>query len=67
MEQVTTILDVHNLLKRFGIWIYTGDRLGDLELMAEELQELFDLGLIEKETYLSGIMAINQEKRKWKK
>ena len=50
MEQVTTILDVHNLLKRFGILVYTGDRLGDLELMAEELQELFDLGLIERQT-----------------
>ncbi len=64
MEQVTTILDVHNLLKRFGIWVYTGDRLGDLELMTEELQELFDLGLIEQQTYLAGIMTINQEKRK---
>ncbi|NAP01271.1 DUF910 family protein [Halomonas sp. MG34] len=28
-----TIYDVQQLLKRYGSFVYTGDRLGDLELM----------------------------------
>lgn len=64
MEHIKTILDVHNLLKRFGIWIYTGDRLGDLELMVEEVQDLFDLGLVDRKTYLTAVLVINQEKKK---
>ena len=35
MFSIRTMEDVRRLLKRFGIWIYTGDRLGDLEMMEE--------------------------------
>ena len=55
--------DVRLLLKRFGIWIYTGDRLGDLEMMEEELEEMHRLGLIDKDTYLSARRVIMQQKR----
>jgi uncharacterized protein YqgQ len=55
--------DVHLLLKRFGIWIYTGDRLGDLEMMEEELDEMHRLGLIDKDTYLSARRVIMHQKR----
>ncbi|HLR66454.1 YqgQ family protein [Virgibacillus alimentarius] len=36
-----TVYDVQQILKRFGIYIYTGDRLGDLELMEMEMKELY--------------------------
>jgi len=55
--------DVRRLLKRFGIWIYTGDRLGDLEMMEEELEEMHRLGLIDKDTYLSARRVIMGQKR----
>lgn len=40
-QRISTIHDVRQLLKQFGTIIYTGDALGDLELMEEELRELF--------------------------
>lgn len=55
--------DVRLLLKRFGIWIYTGDRMGDLEMMEEELEEMHRLGLIDKDTYLSARRVIVQQKQ----
>ncbi|MBO2532296.1 MAG: DUF910 domain-containing protein [Thermoactinomycetaceae bacterium] len=58
-----TMEDVRRLLKRFGIWIYTGDRLGDLEMMEEELEEMHRLGLIDKDTYLSARRVIMGQKR----
>ncbi|PRX39715.1 uncharacterized protein YqgQ [Planifilum fimeticola] len=63
MFSVRTMEDVRLLLKRFGIWIYTGDRLGDLEMMEEELEEMHRLGLIDKDTYLSARRVIVQQKQ----
>jgi len=60
---IRTMEDVRRLLKRFGIWIYTGDRLGDLEMMEEELEEMHRLGLIDKDTYLSARRVIMGQKR----
>lgn len=54
--------DVRNLLKRFGIFIYTGDRLGDLEIMSDELRELYDLKLIRISTYQTAQLIIRKEK-----
>lgn len=36
-----TVFDVQQLLKKFGTYIYTGDRIGDLGLMELEVDELF--------------------------
>ena len=36
-----TVYDVQQLLKKFGTIIYIGDRLADLELMEEELKQLY--------------------------
>ncbi|GAA5343974.1 YqgQ family protein [Planifilum fimeticola] len=63
MFSVRTMEDVRLLLKRFGIWIYTGDRMGDLEMMEEELEEMHRLGLIDKDTYLSARRVIVQQKQ----
>ncbi|MFO7289113.1 Uncharacterized protein YqgQ [Planifilum fulgidum] len=63
MFSIRTMEDVRRLLKRFGIWIYTGDRLGDLEMMEEELEEMHRLGLIDKDTYLSARRVIMGQKR----
>jgi len=59
-----TMLDVRNLLKRFGIFIYTRDRLGDLELMELEIVELFRKKLIEHEEYVQCLLILRGEKEK---
>jgi uncharacterized protein YqgQ len=53
-----TVLDVRKLLKNFGVVIYTGDHVGDVELMLDELRELKELGLIDAETFVKATMIL---------
>jgi len=50
--------DLQSFLSRFGIFIYTGDTAGDLLLMEDEIRELHQLGLIDKEEFLQAMMAL---------
>ncbi|MCG7345135.1 YqgQ family protein [Sporosarcina sp. ACRSL] len=54
-------LDVLQLLKRFGIFIYTGDQKTDIEMMMSEVKELYDNGLIMKEDYLPALIILKRE------
>ncbi|HLR11175.1 MAG TPA: YqgQ family protein [Sporosarcina sp.] len=60
---LATYYDVIKLLQRYGIYIYTGKKMDDIDLIHEELKELYDTGLILKEDYLQSILIIQQEKR----
>lgn len=53
--------DVQQKLKRFGIFIYTGNRLSDLQLMELELKELFDYSLITEDEYLIAKLVLRKE------
>lgn len=57
-----TIYDVQQILKRFGIYIYTGDRIGDLELMIFEINELHEAGFIESYEYQMARLLLRKEK-----
>lgn len=59
-----TFYDVQQLLKKFGIIIYVGNRNADIELMEMEVKELYKLGLIEKELFQRAILVLRQEKNK---
>lgn len=61
-----TMIDIYELLKRFGIYIYTGDRLGDLELIEDEIKELYKTRLLESKDYQTAILIIRQEERRVK-
>lgn len=56
-----TIYDVQQLLKRFGTFIYIGDRLADLELMEAELMELRYSTLIDKQEFQSALLLLRRE------
>jgi uncharacterized protein YqgQ len=58
---MTSIYDIQQVLKKFGTFIYTGDRLADLELMHDELVELYHAQLIEKQLFDSSILVLKQE------
>lgn len=62
-----TIYDVQQLLKKFGIIIYVGDRIADLELMEEEVKQLFQSNLIETQDYQMAILLLRQEVQRLKK
>lgn len=62
-----TIYDVQQLLKKFGTIIYIGDRIADLELMEEEVKQLFQSNLIETQDYQMAILLLRQEVQRIKR
>ncbi|VHB91325.1 putative cytoplasmic protein [Streptococcus pyogenes] len=58
-----TLYDVQQLLKNFGIFIYLGKRLYDIEMMKIELQRLYDIGLLDKRDYLNAELILRREHR----
>ncbi|MFC0188272.1 YqgQ family protein [Fictibacillus aquaticus] len=60
-----TFYDVQQLLKRFGSFIYTGHRLGDLELMMEEVRQLYKDRLIMAEEFQKAMLILRAEQNKY--
>jgi uncharacterized protein YqgQ len=61
--EMRTLYDVQQLLKKFGIIVYIGDRLADLELMELELRQLYQARVLENREYETALLIIRQEKR----
>lgn len=59
-----SILDIRNLLKQYGSFIYTGDRIGDLMLIEDEIRELYKSQVLDVKEYQSALLIIRQEVRK---
>ena len=57
------LYDVQQYLKSFGIIIYMGKRLYDIEMMKIELERIYDAGLIEKLDYLEAESILRREHR----
>lgn len=60
-ENVKTIYEIQQFLKKFGTIIYVGERVADLELMEAEVQELYNSQLMETKVYQSAIFLLRQE------
>ena len=58
-----TLYDVQRLLKQFGIYVYLGKRLYDIEMKKIELERLYDNGLISKSDYLHAELILRREHR----
>lgn len=61
--EMRTLYDVQQLLKKFGIIVYIGERLADLELMELELRQLYQARVLENREYETALLIIRQEKR----
>ena len=55
---------LRKMLLRFGCVIYSGNPLADLELMDDELTELYQVNMITKEDWLAAKQVIIKEKEK---
>lgn len=66
-DTLKTIYDVQQLLKKFGTIIYIGDRVSDLELMEEEMKQLYQSNLVEPKDYQMAILLLRQEMQKLKR
>lgn len=58
-----TLYDVQQLLKRFGVFIYVGKRLWDIELMALELDHLRESDVIEEDVFARAKLVLEREHR----
>lgn len=58
---VRTIYDIQQLLKRFGVFIYVGDRIADLELMEDEVRELYKSQFIDVKDFQMALLLLRQE------
>ncbi|MCL6587249.1 MAG: YqgQ family protein [Anoxybacillus sp.] len=58
---MNSVYDVQQLLKKYGTIIYVGDRLADLELMEEELKELYQSQLIDTKDYQMALLIVRHE------
>lgn len=56
-----SLYDVQQLFKQFGIYIYVGQRIYDIELMMIELKKIYESHLIDKETYLRARAILQRE------
>lgn len=56
-----TIYDIQQFLKQYGTIIYVGDRLADLELMEEELKELYQSQLIDMNEFQTALLLLRHE------
>ena len=61
MKAMKTLYDVQQFLKQFGILVYMGKRLYDIELMKIELSRIYDAGLMDKLDYLEAEAVLRRE------
>lgn len=58
-----TLYDVQQYLKNFGVIVYMGKRLYDIEMMKIELARIYDLDLMDKQDYLEAELILRREHR----
>lgn len=58
--------DLQAFLQRFGLFVYTGDPEGDILLLEDEIRELYELNVIDKEEFLEALAAVKSRRRKEK-
>ncbi|GEO66291.1 YqgQ family protein [Levilactobacillus spicheri] len=58
-----TLYDVQQLLKQFGIYVYVGKRLWDIEVMALELDHLRQARVVDEQTFVQAKLVLTHEHR----
>ncbi|MBS4194683.1 YqgQ family protein [Lederbergia citri] len=58
---MNSVYDVQQLLKKFGIFVYMGERLLDLELMISEIKDLYYSSLINKDELHKALSILRNE------
>jgi uncharacterized protein YqgQ len=62
--RLNNMYDVQQLLKKYGIFVYLGDRNADLEMMQEEIRELYQSGLLSIEDFQRSMLILRSEMSK---
>ncbi|WP_400162812.1 YqgQ family protein [Brevibacillus sp. TJ4] len=56
--------DLNAFLQRYGLFIYTGDPEGDILLLEDEIRELYELNVIDKDEFLEALAAVKSRRPK---
>ncbi|WP_394267811.1 YqgQ family protein [Limosilactobacillus vaginalis] len=62
-REYRTLYDVQQLLKEFNVYVYVGKRLYDIELIAIELDHLYQAGVVDNATYMKAKIVLRKEHR----
>ena len=62
-REYRTLYDVQQLLKEFNVYVYVGKRLYDIELIAIELDHLYQAGVVDSKTYMKAKIVLRKEHR----
>ena len=65
-RQMKSMLDIIGLLKQYGIYIYTKDRIGDLYLMEDEIKELYKTNVLDIKDFQMALLILRQEEQRLK-
>lgn len=60
-NKMDKMLDIYDLLKTYGTYIYTRDPIGDLMLMEDEICELYKANVLDIKDYQMALLLIRQE------
>lgn len=55
--------DLKAFLHRFGLFIYTGDPEGDWLLIEDEIRDLYELSVIDKEEFMEAMSAVKSKRK----
>ncbi|MCR2820393.1 YqgQ family protein [Lederbergia panacisoli] len=58
---MNNVYDVQQLLKKFGIFVYIGERILDLELMESEIKDLYHSNLLSKDDLHKALSILRNE------
>lgn len=58
-----TLYDVQQLLKRYGTFVYMGNRLYEIEMMKLELSQIYQMGLLDRMDYIEAEVVLRREHR----
>ncbi|HZG82658.1 MAG TPA: YqgQ family protein [Brevibacillus sp.] len=62
MRRSPNDFDLNAFLQRYSLFVYTGDPLGDLLLIEDEIRELYELNVIDKEEFIEALAAIKNRR-----
>ena len=62
-KSLRTLYDVQQVLKAFGIYVYVGKRMWDIEVMTLDLDNLYRMNAIDKPTWLQAKVVLTHEHR----
>jgi uncharacterized protein YqgQ len=67
VKKVNSMYELRQFLQKHGAFIYTGDRVGDIELLEIELRQLYEWGLIDVFLLQQGLLVLKKELNDYEK